>query len=199
MKKILLLGITFLLCSCAPLTPQQKYARALGRASKTDFSAQPALYATLRDRGDITPSQYNDWMQQWMGEAEHRKRIRTERELAFQKEQARARREWESMTPYQRKQIEAQQQAIAIQQQQFAWQQQQAREAEVERALQNVPKVSRRQADMNQQDAQSNFYQMQPVGSSGIPMIDRPQYRVTGQITPPIAPGLPAQFNGNVQ
>ncbi|MFZ4599403.1 MAG: hypothetical protein ACOYNN_12225, partial [Terrimicrobiaceae bacterium] len=187
MKTIWIFVILLALSGCATKS-EREFNQVMSRINKTHFQNRPALYSDLRREGKISDVEYQTLMAQWKeADKDTKRQIAAERQRADRDARI-ARAEWESLTPYQRKQIQAQQQSLAIQQQQIAiqqqqmeWEQQQARQNAVIDAMDNVASDLQRSAERTR--SYRPPYQMLPVGNGGgIPMIDRPQYRVNGEI-----------------
>jgi len=202
MKTIWIFVILLAFSGCATKS-EREFNQVMSRIDKTHFQDRPALYSDLRREEKISALEYQTLTAQWQRANKDAKDSIADETRRSERASRIAREEWASLTPYQRKQIQAQQQSLAIQQQQIAiqqqqmeWQQQQARQAAVIDAMDNVASGLQQSAERSR--SYRAPYQMLPVGSpGGIPMIDRPQYRVTGEIKPKFGGG--ATFEGYAQ
>jgi hypothetical protein len=150
MKKLhkTIFPILLLFCVSCATTPEQRYLRGVDRANKTPFWDKPALYEKLLRTGDINKEQYNVWIEGWRKEQANIEKQQKQEAKRRADELAKQKREWESLTPYQRKQILMEQERLAMEQQMFYQEQEnadalqrQARQAAVLDALQRSAEI----------------------------------------------------------
>ncbi len=158
---LLLLVASIFLSSCAT-TPEAKLKQAYKRAAKTSFDQLPNLYAQLEKEGKIDSLTRKSWTDAWAIQNKKQQ----EQVAAYEKEQRRLaekrRREWESLTPAQRYDIELREREFQQQQSMMAFQAEQQRRANFQAALQNFSDSMQRQQELNAYNARTNALS-QPV------------------------------------
>jgi hypothetical protein len=149
-----IISLIFFLSGCA-ITPEQKFNRAIKKASETAFTQRPALYRNLLEKGDINQAAYDTWMQGWEKENKEIQEINRNRKIAAEKERA-AHEKWlRSLTPAQRMEMARREQEMqynaAMQQAQFEQNRQAARAAGARMVIDNMA----RQQEINAYNART--------------------------------------------
>ena len=146
-------AVSFVGCAT---TPEAKLNQAYKRAKKTPFEQLPALYVKLEQEEKITTATREHWTEAWnVANKKHQKEI-----AAHEKEQQRLadkrRREWESLTPAQRYNLEMRERELQQQQDMIAFQAEQQRRANIQSAIQGFSNSLQHQQEINAYNARTN-------------------------------------------
>lgn len=147
-KKIYLSIIIAFVVGCAN-SPEAKLKQSYKRASKTSFNELPTLYTQLEKEGKINAVTRKSWTDAW----DIRERNEQERIAAEVRDQQKIadkrRREWESLTPAQRFNMEMRERELQQQQAIIASQNEHQLQANRQAAFQNFQTTLQRQQDVN--------------------------------------------------